>query len=98
MVLVDWITSFLKSLEKFNGIMDQIATVSIMLCPATPSWVLMRCLDSSLRASSVDYPLFRLQGLANVLHWSQNLTEGLQIIIEQGHLDDSVCNLLLEDE
>ena len=42
----------------------------------------------------MDYPLFCCQGLANVLHWSHNLIYGLQIIIEQAHLDVSVCKLL----
>ena len=51
-------------------------------------------LDSSLFASSVDYPLVCFQGLANVLRWSRDLIYGLQIFIEQGHLDDSVRKLL----
>ena len=29
--LIDWISSFLKTLEKFNGIVDKIATVSVTL-------------------------------------------------------------------
>ena len=46
--LLDWISSLLKSLEKFNGIVDKIATVriSITLCSASQS-MLTRCLDSS---------------------------------------------------
>ena len=55
--LVNWISSFLQTLEKFNAVADKIATVSIMLYPASPS-MLIQCLDSSLRASSMDYPLF----------------------------------------
>jgi len=52
-------------------------------------------LDSSLRPSSVDYPLFCFQGLAFAFRWPRNLIYGgLQIIIEQAHLDDSVCKLL----
>ena len=42
----------------------------------------------------MDYPLFCCQGLANTPRWSHNLTYGLQIIIEQAHLDVSVCELL----
>jgi len=61
--LVDWISSFLKTLEKFHAAVDKIATVSITLWPANLSRMLIRCLDSSLRASSVDYPLFCSQGL-----------------------------------
>jgi len=66
--VVDGIYPFLQTLKKFNGIVDQIATVSITLCPPSPSWMLIRCLDSSLRASSVDYPLFCFQGLAVMLY------------------------------
>ena len=91
--LVDWMSSFLETLENFNGVVDKVATVSITLCPVSPS-MLIRCLDSSLRASSVDYPLFCFQGLATALHRSRNLTYGWQIIIAQVHLDDSVCELL----
>jgi len=93
--LFDGISSFLETLKKFNGVVDQIATVGITLCPVSPS-MLIRCLDSSLRASSMDYPLFCFQGLAVTLRWSHNLTYGLQIIIEQADLDDSVCALLLK--
>jgi len=92
--LVNWISSFLQTLKQFNGIVDQIATVSITLCPASPSWMLTQCLDSSLRASSVDHPLFCFQGLANTLRWSRNLIYGLQIFIEQAYLDISVGELL----
>ena len=56
--------------------------------------MLIRSLDSSLLASSVDYPLFCFQGLANALCWSHNLNYQLQIILEQAHLDVSVCELL----
>ena len=72
--LIDWIFSFLKTLEKFNGVVDKIATVriSIALCSASLS-MLVRCLDSSLRTSSVDYPLVRFQGLSIALCWSRNL-------------------------
>ena len=91
--LVDWISSFLKTLEKFNDVVDKIATVSITLSPASPS-MLIRCLDSSLRASSVDYPLFCFQSLAVTLPRLPNLIYRLQIIIEQAHLDSSVCGLL----
>jgi len=91
--LVDWISSFLKTLEKFNGVVDEIATVSITLYPASLSMPI-RCLDSSLRASSVDYPLFCFQGLAVAPHRSRNLIYGWQIIIAQAHLDISVCELL----
>ena len=31
-VAVDWMSSFLKTLEKFNAVADNIAMVSIMLC------------------------------------------------------------------
>ena len=93
--LVDWMSSFLKTLENFNGVVDKIATVGITLCPVSPS-MLIRCLDSSLRASSVDYPLFCFQGLATALHRSRNLTYGWQIIIAQVCLNDSVCELLLK--
>ena len=61
--LVDWISSFIQTLEKFNNVVDKIATVGIIPSPASPL-MLIQCLDSSLRASSVDYPLFRFQGLA----------------------------------
>ena len=54
--LVDWISSFLKTLKQFNGVVDNIATVSIAML-ASPS-MLIQYTDSSLRASSVDYPLF----------------------------------------
>ena len=66
-VLVDWISSFIKTLEKFNGIVDKIATVRITLFPARLSMVI-QCLDSSLRTSSMDYPLIRFQGLAVALY------------------------------
>ena len=33
--LVDWISSFLKTLEKFHAVVDKIATVSIILSPAS---------------------------------------------------------------
>ena len=39
--LVDLISSFLQTLEKFNGIVDKIATVSITLCPTSPSRMLI---------------------------------------------------------
>ena len=38
--LVDWFSSFLKTLEKFNGVVDKIATVSITLCPAIQSTII----------------------------------------------------------
>jgi len=91
--LVDSISSFLKTLEKFNGVVDRIATVSITLCLASPS-MLIRCLDSFLCASSVDYPPFCFQGLVIALRWPRNLIYELQIFIEQAHLDVSVCVLL----
>ena len=56
--------------------------------------MLIRYLDSSLRASSVDYPIVCFQGLAAALHWPYNLIYGQQIIIEQVHLDVSICALL----
>ena len=34
--LADWISSFLKTLKKFNAVADKIATVSITQWPATP--------------------------------------------------------------
>ena len=55
--------------------------------------MLIRCLDSSLRPRGVDYPVFCFRGLAIALRWSRNLIYGLQIIIEQAHLDISVCEL-----
>ena len=64
--LIDWISSFLKTLEKFNNVVDKIATVSSALWPPSLS-MLIRCLDSPLRASSVDYPRFCFQGLAIAL-------------------------------
>ena len=91
--LGDWFSSFLKTLEKFNDVVDNIATVNITLCLASPS-MLIRCLDSSLRASSVDYPLFCFQGLAFALHRLRNLIDRRQIIIEQANLDVSICELL----
>ena len=90
--LVDWISSFLKTLEKFNYVADKIATVSISLSAST--WIIIRRLDSSLRASGVDHPLFGFQGLANALHWSYNLIFRCQIIIDQANRDDSVGTLL----
>jgi len=90
--LVDWISSFLKALEKFNGVVDKIATVSTYALRAC-RWSFY-CLDSSLRASSVDYPLFYFQGLAIAHHRSRNLIYGWQIIIEQAQLDVSTCALL----
>ena len=44
----------------------------------------------------MEYPLFCFQGLTNALRWPHNLIDGLQIIIEQTHLDDSICDLLLK--
>ena len=73
--LVDGISSFLQTLEKFNGIVDKIATVSITLRLVRPSMPI-RCLDSSLCTSSVDYPLVRFQGLAVAHCWSRNLIHG----------------------
>jgi len=93
MDLVDWFSSFIRTLEKFNNVVDKIATVSITLCPATPS-VLIQCLDSSLRASSMAYPLVCFQGLAIALHRSRNLIFGLQTFIGQVHLDVSVRDLV----
>jgi len=89
--LVDWISSFIQTLEKFN-VGNKIATVSITLCPACPPRMLIQSLESSLRARSVDCPLFCSQGLTVALHWSPNLIYGLQTIIEQAHLDVSVCD------
>ena len=56
--------------------------------------MLIRCLDSSLRARSVEYPLFCLQGLAVAIHWSRNLIYRCQIIIDQANRDDSIRALL----
>ena len=64
--LVDWISSFLETLEKFNAVVDKIATVSTSLCPASPL-ILIRYQDSSLRTSSMDYPFFCSQGLVIAL-------------------------------
>ena len=36
--LIDWISSFLKTLEKFNTVADKIATVSVTLCPADAAY------------------------------------------------------------
>ena len=74
--------------------MDQIATVSITLGPINPPQILIRYLDSSLRASSVDYPLFCFQGLAVALHQLRNLIYRYQIIIDQANRDDSIRALL----
>ena len=92
--LVDQISSFVQTLEKFNNAVDKMATVSITLCPSSPSRMPTQCLDSSLRASSVDYPLICFQGLAIASRWSCNLIYGLQISIRQADLDSSVCKLL----
>ena len=93
--LVDWISSFLKTLEKFNAVVGKIAMVGIMLCPISPARMLIQCLDSSLHASSVDYPLFCFQGLAVAeVHPPRNLIYRFQIIIDQANRDDSVCKLL----
>ena len=91
--LVNWISSFLRTLEKANGVMDKIATVSITLCPVNSS-MHIQCLDSSLRASRLGCPLSCFQGLAAAFHWSRNPIHRWQIIIEQAHLDASVCELL----
>ena len=91
--LVNWVSAFLTTLEKFDAIGDEIAKASITLCPVSLS-TLTRCLGSSLHASSMDYPLFCFQGLSVALRWSHNLIYGLQMVIGQAHLDDSVCNLL----
>jgi len=64
--LVDWISSFLETLKKFNALVDQIIAVSVTLCFVSPP-MLIQCLDSSLRASSVDCPLVCSQGLAIAL-------------------------------
>ena len=37
--LIDWISSFLKTLEKFNTVADKIATVSVTLCPADAAYI-----------------------------------------------------------
>ena len=58
--LVDWISSLLKTLKKFNGVVDKMATVSNSML-ASPS-MLIQYLDSSLRPSSMDYPLIYFQG------------------------------------
>jgi len=92
--LVDGISSFLQTLKKFNVVVDQIAMVSITLCPASPSRMLTPCLDSSLRASSVDNPRCCFQGLAIALCWSHYLIYRLQAIVEQADLDSSVRALL----
>ena len=76
-VLVDWISSFIKTLEKFNGVVDKISTARITLFPASLS-MLIQCLDSSLRTSSVGYPLIRFQGLVVALYWSRNLINGFR--------------------
>ena len=91
--LVHWIFSFLQTLKKFNDMVDKIATVSLTLCRPSPP-MLIRCLDSSLRTGSVDYPLFCFQGLAAAHYRARNLIYGLQVIIEQVHLDASICALL----
>ena len=77
--LVDWISSFLRTLEKFNGVVGKIATVriSITLCSASPA-MLIRCLDPSLRTSSVDHPLVRFEGLPVALYWSHKLIYGFR--------------------
>ena len=56
--------------------------------------MLIQCLDSSLRASSVDYPLICFQGLAIVLRWPRNLIYRLQISVGPAPLDTSVRELL----
>jgi len=61
--LVDWISSLLEALKNFHTAVDKIATVSITWWPANQARMLIRYLDSSLRASSVDYPLCCFQGL-----------------------------------
>ena len=94
--LVDWISSLLKSLKKFHATVDQIATVSITLWTASPSPVLIRCLDSSLRACSVDYLVSYFQGLAVALRWSPNLVYRSQAIIDQANRDNSIRALLLK--
>jgi len=58
-----------------------------------PSMLIQRP-DSSLRASSMDYPLFCFQGPAVALRWSHNLICGLQAIFDQANRDDSVHALL----
>ena len=35
--LADWISSVIQTLEKLNGIVDKLATVSIFLCPVSLS-------------------------------------------------------------
>ena len=42
--LVDWISSFVKTLEDFNGAVDHIATVSTTLYTANPYRIPIRCL------------------------------------------------------
>ena len=57
--------------------------------------MLIRCLDSSLRASSMDYPVFCLDGLTTILlRWPRNLIQRLQADIQQAHLDDFVHALI----
>ena len=42
--LIDWISSFVKTLEEFNGVVDHIATVSTTLYPANPYRIPIGCL------------------------------------------------------
>jgi len=91
--LVHGISSFLNTLEKFNAVVGKLAVVRITFS-ASLSRMLIRCLDSSSRASSVDYSLFYFQGLAIALHRSRNLIWRFQAIIHQGNLDDLVRTLL----
>ena len=92
--LMDWMSSFLKALKTFNDMVDKIATVNITLFPAGLS-TLIQWPGSSLRASSMDYPLFRFQGPAiSLSHQPCNLIYELQAIIDQANRDDSIRTLV----
>ena len=91
--LVDWISSFLKTLKQFNDIVDKIATASIILYPASPvnahpmSRSILMCKRHGV--SSLVFPRSAVE-----LWWSHNLIYELQIIIDQKNRDDSVCALV----
>jgi hypothetical protein len=91
--LVDGISSFVQTLKSFDGVVAQIAAVIELLCFASSS-MLIRCLDSSLRSSSMVYPLFCCQGLAIALRGPHTLIHKLQMLIAQAELDGSVGALL----
>ena len=91
--LVNHISAFLQTLERFNAVADKIATVSITQCSARP-------VDTHPMSRSI--LTYKQHGLSSLLFprsgrcvpLSHNLIYELQTIIDQINRDDSVQALL----